>query len=80
MLALIRRAELPEPQANVVVEGKELDLYWPDARLGVEVDAFSTHGSLAAFEDDRKVDADLEAADLRVVRFTGGASSNGRKQ
>ena len=71
MLALIRRAELPPPQTNVVVAGKELDLYWPEARLGVEVDAFSTHGSAAAFEDDHKLDADLEAANLRIVRFTG---------
>ena len=71
MLALVRRAELPEPQTNVVVAEKELDLYWPEARLGVEVDAFSTHGSAAAFEDDHKVDADMEAANLRVVRFTG---------
>ena len=69
--ALIRRAELPEPQTNVVVADKELDPYWPEARLGVEVDAFSTHGSAAAFEDDHKLDADMEAANLRIVRFTG---------
>jgi very-short-patch-repair endonuclease len=55
----------------VVVAEKELDLYWHDARLGVEVDAFSTHGSAAAFEDDHKVDTDMEAADIRIVRFTG---------
>ena len=71
MLALVRRAELPDPETNVVVAEKELDLYWPDAKLGIEVDAFSTHGSIAAFEDDRKVDADLDAADIRIVRFTG---------
>ncbi len=70
MLVLIRRAELPEPKANVVIAGKEIDLYWHDARLGVEVDAFSTHGSAAAFEDDHKLDADMEAANLRVIRFT----------
>jgi len=70
LLALIRRAELPHPQTNVTVAGKELDLYWPDARYGVEVDAFSTHGSIASFEDDRKVDADLDAADVRITRFT----------
>ena len=71
MLALVRRADLPEPETNVVVAEKELDLYWPDARLGIEVDAFSTHGSIASFEDDRKVDADMDAADIRIVRFTG---------
>lgn len=70
LLTLVRQAELPTPETNVVVLGKELDLFWPDARLGVEVDAFSTHSSPASFEDDRKVDADLEAADVRVLRFT----------
>lgn len=70
LLALIRRAELPPPQTNVVVAGKELDFYWPEARYGVEMDAFSTHGSIESFEDDRKVDSDLDAADVRVTRFT----------
>ena len=57
---LVTQAELPQPTYNVVVLGKELDLYWPEARLGIEVDAYGTHGGRAAFEDDRKVDADLE--------------------
>lgn len=71
LLSLVRRAELPEPETNVTVEDKELDAYWADARVGVEVDAFSTHGSLAAFEDDRVLDVDMEAADIRILRFTG---------
>ena len=62
---------MPQPTYNAVVLGKELDLYWPEARLGIEVDAFGTHGGRAAFEDDRKVDADLAAANLDVRRFTG---------
>jgi len=68
---LVTQAELPQPTYNVVVLGKELDLYWPEARLGIEVDAYGTHGGHAAFEDDRKVDADLAAANLDVRRFTG---------
>jgi len=68
---LVRLAELPHPETNVVVHGKELDLYWPEAGLGIEVDAYGTHGGTAAFEDDRKVDADLAAADLDIRRFTG---------
>lgn len=70
MLSLVRRAELPTPQTNVVIGGKEVDLYWPEANLGVEVDAYSTHGELLPFEDDRKVDADLEAIGVRILRFT----------
>lgn len=68
---LVRLAELPRPETNVVIHGKELDLYWPEARLGIEVDAYGTHGGTAAFEDDRKLDADLAAADLDIRRFTG---------
>ncbi|MEJ7817629.1 MAG: type IV toxin-antitoxin system AbiEi family antitoxin [Thermoleophilaceae bacterium] len=45
MYSLVRQAGLPEPEANVVVHGKELDLWWPQARVAVEVDAFGTHGS-----------------------------------
>ncbi len=71
VLALIRAAELPEPETNVVVEGKELDVYWPDSRLAIEVDTFSTHGDAASFEDDHVLDVDLEAASIKLLRFTG---------
>lgn len=68
---LVALAELPAPETNVVIHGKELDLYWPEAKLGIEVDAYGTHGGTAAFEDDRKLDSDLAAADLDIRRFTG---------
>lgn len=71
LVELASLAELPPPQTNVVIHGKELDLFWPEARLGIEVDAYGTHGGTAAFEDDRKVDADLAAANLDTRRFTG---------
>ncbi len=70
MLQLVRQAELPNPEPNVVVCGKELDLYWSDALLGVEVDAFGTHGSPLAFEADRHLDTDFKAAGIEVLRFT----------
>lgn len=58
-------------QFNVDVHGKELDVYWPDAKLGIEIDAYSTHGDTASFEDDRKLDADFGAAGIEIRRFTG---------
>jgi very-short-patch-repair endonuclease len=36
----------------------------------VEVDGYAYHGSRAAFERDRRRDADLTAAGYRVVRIT----------
>ena len=68
---LIVKAELPQPHYNAPVLGKELDLYWPEAKLGIEVDAFSTHGDAASFEDDHKLDVDFGAAGIEIRRFTG---------
>ena len=68
---LIVEAELPQPNYNAPVLGKEIDLYWPMAKLGIEVDAFSTHGDTASFEDDRKLDTDFGAAGIEIRRFTG---------
>jgi very-short-patch-repair endonuclease len=36
----------------------------------VEVDGYAFHGSRAAFERDRRRDADLQAAGLTVARLT----------
>ena len=41
---------LPRPQANVGVEGYEVDCVWRQAKVIVELDTFGTHGSTLAFE------------------------------
>jgi very-short-patch-repair endonuclease len=48
----------------------ELDVLWRAHALAAEVDGFAYHGGRAAFEQDRKRDADLQAAGLRVMRIT----------
>jgi very-short-patch-repair endonuclease len=48
----------------------EVDFYWPEYRLVVEVDAYSTHSSPRAFERDRRKDADLQDRGLVVHRVT----------
>jgi very-short-patch-repair endonuclease len=70
LLALLRRAGLPHPRTNVRVGRHEVDCLWPAARLVVEVDGFAFHRTRAAFERDRRRDADLQAAGWRVVRVT----------
>jgi len=70
MRALVRRARLPAPRANVRVHGHEVDLYWPDRRLVVEVDGHLTHAARSAFERDRLRDQELLARGVRVVRVT----------
>ncbi len=65
-----REHNLPQPLANVVIEGKEVDAFWPAKRLMVELDSWTFHHHRAAFERDRARDAALQAAGYRVVRLT----------
>jgi very-short-patch-repair endonuclease len=70
LLELIRKARLPPPQSNTRVCGYEVDLLWPDHRLIVEVDGYAFHSSRAAFERDRRRDAELQSHGYRVLRVT----------
>ncbi|HSJ23088.1 MAG TPA: type IV toxin-antitoxin system AbiEi family antitoxin domain-containing protein [Longimicrobiales bacterium] len=70
LLKLIRDAGLPEPLANALLLGFEVDLYWPDAGLVVEADGFRFHSLRRDFERDRLRDQVLAAAGLRVIRIT----------
>jgi very-short-patch-repair endonuclease len=69
-LALIRSAQLPEPEVNVRVHGHEVDFLWRTRRLVVEIDGFRFHHSRHAFERDRRKDATLHAAGLVTMRVT----------
>jgi very-short-patch-repair endonuclease len=68
-LALVRRARLPQPEVNVRL-GRELDFLWRRERLVVEVDGFAFHSTRAAFERDRRRDAELAANGFHVIRIT----------
>ena len=70
LLALIDAGELPRPEVNVHIAGHEVDFLWRGQGLVVEVDGFAFHSGRAAFERDRRRDADLGATGLRVVRVT----------
>lgn len=69
-LALCRKAKLPPPQVNVLVEGRLVDFFWPEARLVVETDGYAFHNDRLAFERDRRSSMALAAADYVVHRFT----------
>ena len=76
-LALVRAAQLPEPRANALVAGCEVDFYWPLEGLVVEIDGFAFHSSRRSFERDRARDAALTARGLRVTRVTWRQLSDG---
>jgi very-short-patch-repair endonuclease len=67
---LIRSAGLPLPRTNVTRAGWEVDAVWDAQRLVVEVDGYKYHRPPAAFERDRRKDADLMLAGYRVPRIT----------
>lgn len=69
-LALVRKAQIPMPAVNKVVSGYQVDFHWRKERLIVETDGYAYHSSREAFEVDRRRDAVLAAAGLRVVRVT----------
>jgi hypothetical protein len=69
-LEAVLRAGLPRPATNFVEAGFELDLYWPEHRFAVELDAYLTHGTKGAFERDRLRQEDLKLAGIELTRVT----------
>jgi very-short-patch-repair endonuclease len=61
---------VPRPETNTIIEGREVDFVWKDARLIVEVDGYRYHRSPSAFEDDRERDVVLAVAGWQTLRFT----------
>jgi very-short-patch-repair endonuclease len=78
-LTLCERPRLPRPQ-RISVAGYELDFYWPDARLAIEVDGGAFHRTRRAFHEDRRRDRRLAAEGIQVARvpwldLTSGADA-----
>ena len=48
----------------------EVDFFWREHSLVVEVDGYAFHSSRTAFERDRRRDAELASVGVRVVRVT----------
>ncbi len=48
----------------------EVDCYWPESRLVVEVDSFRWHSTRPKFEHDSRKGAKLVAAGLALMRVT----------
>jgi very-short-patch-repair endonuclease len=70
MLDLIRAAGLPEPLTNACLGDYEPGFYWPEHQLIVEVDGYDFHPDPAAFERDRRRDAEFLAIGIRTTRTT----------
>jgi very-short-patch-repair endonuclease len=69
-LDLIRHARIPIPQLNVLVAGFEVDAYWPDVGLVVELQGYRDHSRRVTFERDHRKLAALKLAGCEVVPLT----------
>lgn len=69
-LELVAAAGLPRPATGFNELGHELDVYWPEQGLVVELDICETHGTRGAFERDRLRHEDLLEG-IRMTRVTG---------
>jgi very-short-patch-repair endonuclease len=61
---------LPKPEANASIQGHEVDLYWPQAALVVELDGGPAHLTRRAFHEDRRRDRFLATRGIQVLRVT----------
>lgn len=68
--ALIAGTDVPPPLRNVIIEGWELDCYWPELRLAVELDGRPYHVAARDMEKDRYKDGQLLLLGIRVLRIT----------
>jgi very-short-patch-repair endonuclease len=75
-LSLIREAGLPQPSANVLVEGFLVDFWWPESRLVVELDGYAYHKDRRKFESDRVQDTRLQLAGCMTIRVTQARVEN----
>ncbi len=67
---VVTAAGLPPYSRNVVVEGFEVDAYWSEAGLVVELQSLEFHTDREAFIRDHQRNAALQAAGLRVLPVT----------
>lgn len=69
-LPLARRAGLPLPSTQVMVNGYEVDFHWPDLGLVIETDGWRYHRTPAAQARDARRDQTHTAAGLTILRFS----------
>ena len=67
---LSKHPEIPEPERNIYLGPWEIDCYWPEHRLALELDGRSFHTVIKDIERDRRKDAWLQVHGIRILRVT----------
>jgi hypothetical protein len=69
-LDLCKQHGLPTPSTCLFLAGHEIDAYWDDARVAIELDGEAFHRTSRAFHEDRRRDRHLAARGIQVNRVT----------
>jgi very-short-patch-repair endonuclease len=73
-LALVDRHGLPRPRMNAHLQMRgrfyEIDCFWEEQRVAIELDGAAAHKTTKAFDDDRERDRILAAEGLTTSRIT----------
>ena len=75
---LLEHPEIPEPQRNIYIDGWEIDCYWPEHKLVVELDGRPYHVAVHDMEKDRYKDAKLLIIGIRTLRITDARFNHDR--
>lgn len=68
---LLEHPEIPQPLRNVHVGGWEIDCWWPEQRVALELDGRAYHIAVRDMERDRLKDTSLQVLGIGVMRVTG---------
>ena len=71
--------EIPEPVRNVHIGGWEIDCWWPDQRVALELDGRPYHIAVKDMERDRVKDTKLQRIGIRPIRVTDYRFENDRR-
>lgn len=69
-LRITRAANVPDPERNYPIEIYTIDLYWPRARYGLELDSWQWHAGPKAFKRDRRKSARMKDLGIELDRVT----------
>jgi len=67
---LAQHPEIPEPLRNIEIDHWEIDCFWPQHNLAVEIDGRPYHVAANAMEKDRMKDAALLRKGITPLRYT----------
>jgi len=67
---IAQHPEIPDPQRNINIDVWEVDRFWPEHRLAVELDGRPYHIAVKEMERDRVKDAALLRLGFTPLRFT----------